>query len=149
MLNKYMTKQEAIEKGEKFFDGELCIKCNTTTRRVNRNRCRECERRRFQTPKTKAQQKRYQQSERGKLMGRRFRLKKFWGLTEDQFETMSALQNHRCAICEKQAKLCVDHDHLTGKIRALLCANCNHILGKAYDDPAILRKAVNYLEENK
>jgi|TARA_S200002703_G_scaffold143930_1_gene137248 hypothetical protein len=45
-----------------------------------------------------------------------------------------------------QSKLNIDHCHTTGKVRHLLCNNCNSMLGKAKDNPEILLKAVKYLK---
>ena len=60
---------------------------------------------------------------------------------------MLAVQGHRCAICgEKPETLTVDHDHVTGAVRALLCPPCNQAIGHAKDDPAIFRAAIAYLE---
>jgi DNA-directed RNA polymerase subunit RPC12/RpoP len=75
-------------------------------------------------------------------------------LTEQDFLKMLAEQNYRCAICgaegtsEKWGRLHVDHDHDTGKVRALLCVNCNHGLGKLKDDPKLLDMAAAYLRKH-
>ena len=42
----------------------------------------------------------------------------------------------------------VDHDHETGDVRGVLCNPCNIILGKAKDNPDILKNAANYLTEH-
>jgi len=58
-----------------------------------------------------------------------------------------------CAICElpesstRYKTLSVDHNHVTGKIRGLLCSSCNRGLGLLKDSPDILLKAINYLHE--
>jgi hypothetical protein len=57
------------------------------------------------------------------------------------FEAQSGL----CAICRTAPALHVDHDHATGKVRALLCFNCNGGLGQFKDDPAVLREAAEYV----
>lgn len=85
-------------------------------------------------------------------------LKKMYGITLDQYEQMSEAQGHVCAICKnKEASvdsmgaprmLSVDHCHATGKIRALLCSACNKSLGGFKDDPALLRKAIEYVEKH-
>ncbi len=83
-------------------------------------------------------------------------LKKKYGITLDQFESMAEAQAHKCAICCKEEtsedklgiprRLAVDHCHSTGKVRALLCTNCNKSLGGFKDDPALLRRAAEYIE---
>ncbi len=59
---------------------------------------------------------------------------KLYGITPKQFEAMVAKQKGLCFICDKPPKgkfsLGVDHSHVTGEIRVLLCANCNWLAGK-------------------
>ena len=60
-------------------------------------------------------------------------------------------QENRCAICNRHRSeltydLCVDHDHITGKIRGLLCHKCNCGLGIFKDNVEILQKSINYLQ---
>lgn len=50
------------------------------------------------------------------------------------------------AIADLLAALGVDHDHATGKVRGLLCSLCNRGIGFLKDDPALVRSALNYLE---
>lgn len=74
-----------------------------------------------------------------------------YGVTPDQTAAMLAAQANRCAICGTEAGigkngLHLDHDHTTGKVRALLCGPCNNGLGLFKDDPARLRAAAAYLE---
>lgn len=77
-------------------------------------------------------------------------------LTIDDYNQMLESQNYRCAICGDEGnkenrfrKLSIDHGHKTGKVRGLLCSNCNFLLGQAKDDIGILRNAITYLEENQ
>lgn len=81
-------------------------------------------------------------------------LKKNYGLSRKQYEELSEKQGHKCAICGepegnvirgKVLSLAVDHDHATGKIRGLLCANCNRGLGYFKDDRQRLQSAIDYL----
>lgn len=61
-------------------------------------------------------------------------------------------QSDRCAICKKKAttrKLAVDHSHITGQIRGLLCGACNVGLGMFKDNPAFLIRALEYLQTPK
>ena len=81
-------------------------------------------------------------------------LKKY-GLTLDCYNKMLELQGFKCAICgrtdsgDSQSKrLYVDHDHATGRVRGLLCSQCNMGLGKFFDNTDFLRNAITYLEEN-
>jgi esterase/lipase superfamily enzyme len=52
---------------------------------------------------------------------------------------------HECVICGDETKLVVDHDHVTGKIRGMLCNHCNRGLGHFRDDPTLLEFAAQYL----
>ncbi|KKM75774.1 hypothetical protein LCGC14_1386860 [marine sediment metagenome] len=67
-------------------------------------------------------------------------------------------QNGLCAICGKPethrnyygpVRLSVDHDHKTGKVRSLLCNNCNVALGLIKEDVGIAMKLLHYLVEHK
>lgn len=80
----------------------------------------------------------------------RSKVKGTYGLADGEYEAMLARQYGRCAICNlrpRSKRLAVDHDHRTGRVRGLLCGSCNRrLLGAAHDDPAILRRALAYLE---
>ena len=81
---------------------------------------------------------------------RRSHLRKTFQLTEEQYRDKVRTQGGRCAICGVEPKagvnLDVDHDHRSGAVRGLLCRNCNHGLGKFFDDPLVMASALLYLE---
>lgn len=82
------------------------------------------------------------------------KLKKAFGITLATYNIMLESQDHVCAICGmpelvQNRSLSVDHDHKTGKIRQLLCGNCNHALGKFKDDPELCIKAAEYLTRHR
>lgn len=69
-----------------------------------------------------------------------------YGISLADYETMFARQEGRCAICGVSGKkLVVDHNHTTGKVRALLCHHCNTMIGSAREDITILLHAAAYL----
>ena len=77
------------------------------------------------------------------------KLKKQFGLSFEEYDRMYTDQRGVCKICGCQSgakRLAVDHCHATGKVRGLLCGNCNTSLGKMKDDPELLRRAALYLE---
>ena len=89
---------------------------------------------------------------------RNTKLKLYFGITIEQYDAMVVAQDGKCAICGrpeirqingKLADLAVDHDHQTGKIRALLCSSCNTGIGNLGDSPFRLRKAAAYLDYHK
>jgi len=91
---------------------------------------------------------------------RRKRLKRDFDLSPETYEIMLKSQNYLCAICHKAEtalardkitlrRLAVDHDHLTGKIRQLLCNKCNCLLGRADDDIERLKAAITYLQKHR
>jgi hypothetical protein len=77
-----------------------------------------------------------------------YRMRKY-GLTLVQYKSMKAAQADRCAICGGGGKLVVDHDHDTGRVRALLCLNCNGGLGLFHDSSGVLALAIGYLQRFK
>lgn len=76
-------------------------------------------------------------------------LKRYYGITPAEYDTYYSRQNGVCAICKQppgKRKLAVDHDHVTKRIRGLLCARCNTGLGQFIDSVNLLQKAVEYLK---
>jgi len=74
-----------------------------------------------------------------------------FGITLAEYDEMFRKQNGVCAICklpEITRRLAVDHNHKTGKVRELLCAKCNRLLGFAAEDKQTLQSAINYLERH-
>jgi hypothetical protein len=82
---------------------------------------------------------------------RRFRR---FGITEAELDALLARQKNRCAIC-KSAKPYgsgdwqIDHDHVTGQVRGLLCSKCNLALGLLSDDPKVIAAALRYLSRHR
>jgi len=77
---------------------------------------------------------------------------KLYKLSKYQYEELLLKQDFKCAICsrhqnETDKSLSIDHDHNTGKIRGLLCHNCNLAVGHLKDDPVLAIKASEYLKK--
>lgn len=80
---------------------------------------------------------------------------KAYDLTPADFNKMWQAQNGKCAICQhemaprgrKKDAATVDHNHATGEVRGLLCRGCNHGIGNLKDDPEILLRAAEYLND--
>ena len=71
-----------------------------------------------------------------------------YGITAHEFSRRLRTQGHKCACCGGPfEKVCVDHDHATGKVRGLTCRRCNLMLGHALDNVEILQKAIRYLRK--
>jgi hypothetical protein len=84
------------------------------------------------------------------------RLKYRFGITLEDFKLLLDKQNNMCAICKittedyakiNKHKFHVDHCHTTGKVRGLLCNNCNVSLGGFKDSKDLLEAAIKYLDE--
>jgi hypothetical protein len=79
-------------------------------------------------------------------------LKVAYGITHQDYENMFHEQDGKCFICGKhqnqlKRKLHVDHDHTTGKVRKLLCQNCNSVVGQSFENIEILEKTIQYLRD--
>lgn len=83
--------------------------------------------------------------------------KRQYGITDADLATMKKEQDNKCYLCGSEGfligknnhseKLAVDHCHQTGKVRSLLCHNCNRALGLFKDNVEVLRKAADYVEK--
>ncbi len=98
----------------------------------------------------------YLQTPKGKVKARINKLKLTFGITLRRYNGILETQHGCCAICgssesgrKDTSHLSVDHDHETGKVRGLLCSNCNSALGHFKDDPEVIRKAADYLENHR
>jgi hypothetical protein len=75
-----------------------------------------------------------------------------FGITSAEYDRMLADQHGVCALCdlpnENGKRLAVDHCHDTGRVRQLLCSNCNTAIGLLKDNPALMRMAAAYVEKH-
>lgn len=93
--------------------------------------------------------KAYYAANREKVIARieESRIKRRYGITQEQRAALLLAQDGACAICSRTDRLlCIDHCHKSGKVRALLCRQCNLILGAAADSTAVLDRAIAYLK---
>jgi hypothetical protein len=73
-----------------------------------------------------------------------------YGISYAEVFAMWLAQEKHCKCCDEPIRFParhthLDHDHLTGKVRGLLCARCNALLGYAGDSVDLLRRAITYL----
>lgn len=81
---------------------------------------------------------------------RDYKLRSAYGITTERYNELFQKQNGKCAVCKKnqtdfKRAFAVDHDYKTGKIRGLLCVNCNMALGYIKDEVFILEELLKYL----
>lgn len=120
-----------------------CRKCQTLTDdfRPNHRTCKSCE--------AAAKRVWYVNNREEKLRrSKEDRYRREYGITLAQYEQMRAYQSGECAICNRETELVVDHSHKTGKVRGLLCRNCNAGIGLLGDSPQTLMAANTYLENH-
>ncbi len=85
--------------------------------------------------------------------------RKYQGMNDlNDYDRMLSGQNHCCAICKGQntttrngviKRFAIDHDHSNQKVRGLLCAFCNALIGYAKDNIETLQSAIDYLKSHK
>lgn len=108
----------------------------------------ESQRRFRATPKSARAKRQYKRTAKGRISNMRHFRKRQYGLTDGAYNEMLTKQGGLCAVCSiHMPHPQVDHNHLTGKVRALLCKLCNMGLGSFHDSPTRLRTAALYLEK--
>jgi hypothetical protein len=76
-----------------------------------------------------------------------YRLKRMYGITKADYDTLLTEQQNKCIICCDEMILPqIDHCHTTGKVRGLLCMHYNTALGKFKDNIDLLQRAIDYLQ---
>jgi len=104
--------------------------------------CTPCRKGRYKTHKPTAESKRL------------YEVKTKYGLSPEEYKDLIEDSNNSCSICGispdnlEKKWLCVDHDHVTGKVRGLLCNKCNSAIGLLDDNPTLLTNAIKYLKEH-
>ena len=87
--------------------------------------------------------------EKFKLALRKAHYKRKYGITLEQYEILCEQQDRKCLLCKvSNVKLHVDHCHTTGKVRGLLCKNCNVTIGyyeKIVNNDELFKKIKMYL----
>ena len=97
--------------------------------------------------------KKYKETEAYKISQRKASFKRKYNLSLDQHSKMYVKQNGCCLICKRPVnyeKIHTDHNHISGKIRGLLCRECNLGLGYFFVDEKgteILSQAVKYIKQ--
>lgn len=82
-------------------------------------------------------------------VARDWQLRRKYGISWDSFLSIVKEQGGGCALCGSCDGLVVDHCHSSGKVRGVLCRQCNCAIGLMQDSTSILARAIIYLEENK
>jgi hypothetical protein len=90
--------------------------------------------------------------ERVKAKERAAGYRRNYGITIEEFDSMLASQDGTCAICYAEPRpgkrnFHVDHDHETGKVRGILCHNCNTAVGLLDENLERLSAATSYLRK--
>jgi len=91
---------------------------------------------------------------------RSLRLIAAYGITFNEYRQLFGRQGRKCAICgalgknptladDQKLDMVVDHCHVTGRVRGLLCNHCNTALGFFRDSVDVMQKAIEYIHQAK
>lgn len=147
---------------------QICSRCrqeksleefgpNAGRPRGRNSRCRPCEAayqrewRKANPEKVRLRSRQWEKANPGHDSRIRYRcfIRRKYGLTPEAYDAMVIAQSGRCWICNSNADdLAVDHSHVTGAVRELLCRPCNVSLGNAQESPERLRSMAEYLEKH-
>ena len=113
-------------------------------------RCKKC---------TREQQVNWRKNnrEKSRYFSLRFRLRQKYKISLGDYEKLVHEFDGKCGICGKaetkminnhRVMIAVDHDHITGRVRGILCNNCNRAIGLVGDNISFFEKAIEYLKKH-
>ncbi|MGH3427718.1 MAG: endonuclease domain-containing protein [Mycobacteriales bacterium] len=117
----------------------MCRPCWATDRRRKNPAVQEEHR-------LESQRYRERNPEKRRAAWRKFLLKNAYDMTPEQFQKMGDEQDWKCAVCGQEKPLQVDHDHLSRKVRKLLCRECNLLVGWIEKHGQFVDRAIEYLK---
>lgn len=125
--------------GEEKWEEEWAFQTHKNRNPSSFGRCKECVKARKNSPEIRE-------------INRKSMLKIMYGITSEEYNELLRVQNFSCAICKghiskfKKA-LSVDHNHMTGEVRGLLCQKCNMALGLLGDRLEAIQNLLKYMEK--
>lgn len=119
----------------------------------NKERKKAATREWYQNNKDKRREYRAGRFEKDKVWKRDWDLQKRYGINAEVVDLTIEMQNNHCPICRRyfakdDRRWHVDHCHTSGKVRGIICSNCNTLLGQAKENISTLKNAIAYLEGN-
>lgn len=126
---------QAIDSGKLEYFSDAACPYGHYRRYVTTNNCIDCD---FLQRKKRAKKAKWA------------RIKKEYGLSENDVIQMLASQKYQCAICEVSLEKNhhIDHCHLSGKVRGLLCQKCNQAIGLLKERQDLFAKAAQYIRDH-
>lgn len=115
------------------------------------SKCRDCKNQRSKNSYIQAKLGLNEERPKG-YCHRSNHLKRVYGISVAQYNELLEKQKHCCAVCgkhedEEKKNLAVDHNHITGEIRGLLCNYCNRRIVGRHRDGDLLRRVADYIEQ--
>jgi hypothetical protein len=129
-----MKKIHSDSPGQRYYQSQkekgLCVQCGSGITTPEAARCERCR----NLAKTKAL----------------YRRCKNYKLSEQEYQQYLVTQEGKCAICHVfMTEPCIDHNHITKRVRQLLCRKCNTSLGLMNENEVSLENMIAYIRKHK
>ncbi|MGC2429272.1 MAG: endonuclease VII domain-containing protein [Nitrososphaeraceae archaeon] len=133
-----------------------CKTCGTELNDTNsvymqdylRSNCKECHNEDIKERNNRPNS--YTKTPEYKLKYKHWNLQRKFGISLEDYNKLLKIQGNTCAICKEPCSsgknLAVDHNHITGEVRGLLCEKCNQGIGALRENPELIMSAYEYLE---
>lgn len=145
------------KKGTKDGLHNQCKDCRKKYQQANRSKINTTKREWANNNKDKVAEYNRKSRLKNLLVYKEYQKKYWYSITEDEYQEMLKSQNNKCKICSSSFTLTsqhnkvyvphIDHCHITGKVRGLLCSKCNQALGLFKDDINIIFNVIKYLQD--